>query len=48
MGELADVVLETPNGDIISTVSYDELELKGIKTGGRTGFSVKDSDVIFW
>ena len=48
MGELADVVLETTDGDIISTVSYEELEVKGIKTGGRTGFSVKDSDVIFW
>lgn len=47
MGELVDVVLETPDGSIISTISYEELEEKGLKTGSKAGFSVKDSDVVF-
>lgn len=47
MGEMADVVLETPDGEIISTISYEELTKMRLQIGSRTGILVEGDDIIF-
>ncbi len=48
MGELVELILETPDGDMRCMVSYEELEQKHLQRGSLVDFEIKNKDVTFF
>ena len=48
MGELVELILETPDGDMRCMVSYEELEEKQLQRGALVDFEIKNKDVTFF
>ena len=48
MGELVELMLETPDGNMRCMVSYEELEDKELQLGNLVDFEIKNKDVTFF
>lgn len=48
MGEMAEIILDTAHGTVVSQMMSDTAEALGLSVGMKTGFTLKASDVTYY